>query len=396
MKLGVDIYTTLSLACLALVVGYLLIDRVKLLASYSIPAAVVGGLLFALALTLARVGGVEVAFDNALLTPLNVAFFTSVGLAADARALVRGGRTLLVFFIVVACGLVMQNAIGLSMALLFDLNPVNGLLTGSITLSGGHGTGAAWAGKFFEERNVQGAVELAVAAATFGLVAGGVAGGPLAGWLIRRHGLKGSDEVHTQAEVTAGEDIAERTLIETLLLMMASMALGFALYAWIGDARITLPSFIWALLVGVVLRNLLSLTGLYRINDRALELMGGLSLSLFLAMIIMTLRLWELVDLAGPVLAILLVQLVAMLCFVVFVTFRVMGRNYDAALLATGHLGFAMGSTATAMVNVQAVAARFGHSALAFLVIPVMGAFLIDIANALIIQGFLLLPWFSW
>ncbi len=398
MKLGVDIYTTLSLACLALVVGYLLIDRIKLLSSYSIPAAVVGGLLFAAALTAMRVGGVEVAFDNALLTPLNVAFFTSVGLAADARALARGGKTLLVFFIIVACGLVMQNTIGVSLALLFDLNPVNGLLAGSITLSGGHGTGAAWAGKFFEERNVQGAVELAVAAATFGLVAGGVAGGPLAGWLIRRHKLSGSDVAHTPAEAEAPveEAVAERTLIETLLLMMGSMALGFAVYAWIGDARITLPSFIWALLVGVVLRNVLSLSGLYRIDDRALELLGGLSLSLFLAMIIMTLKLWELVDLAGPVLAILLVQLAAMLCFVVFVTFRVMGRNYDAALLATGHLGFAMGSTATAMVNVQAVAARYGHSPLAFLVIPVMGAFLIDIANALIIQGFLLLPWFSW
>ena len=254
--------------------------------------------------------------------------------------------------------------------------------------------------QFFEERNVQGTVELAVAAATFGLVAGGVAGGPLAGWLIRRNQLKGSEEVHTPAHTPAEPAVAhaveERTLIETLLLMMASMSLGFALYAWIGDARITLPSFIWALLVGVVLRNLLSLSGLYRIDDRALELLGGLSLSLFLAMIIMTLKLWELVDLAGPILAILLVQLAAMLCFVVFVTFRVMGRNYDAALLATGHLGFAMGSTATAMVNVQAVAARHGHSALAFLVIPVMGAFLIDIANALIIQGFLLLPWFNW
>ncbi len=398
MKFGADIYTTLSLACLALVVGYLLIDRVRLLRAYSIPAAVVGGLLFAGMLTALRVGGVEVGFDSALLTPLNVAFFTSVGLAADARALARGGKTLLVFFVIVAIGLVMQNAIGVSMALLFDLNPVNGLLAGSITLSGGHGTGAAWAGKFVEERNVQGAVELAVAAATFGLVAGGVAGGPLAGWLIRRHRLQGSDDRHVAVDAAAPVDeaVAERTLIETLLLMMTSMALGFALFEWIGSARITLPSFIWALLVGVVLRNLLSLTGIYRVDERALELLGGLALSLFLAMIIMTLKLWELVDLAGPVLTILLVQLLAMLCFVVFVTFRVMGRNYDAALLATGHLGFAMGSTATAMVNVQAVAARHGHSALAFLVIPVMGAFLIDIANALIIQGFLLLPWFNW
>jgi glutamate:Na+ symporter, ESS family len=408
MKLGVDIYFTLALASLALVVGYLLIDRIKLLASYSIPAAVVGGLLFAALLTVLRgVAGIEVAFDGALLTPLNIAFFTSVGLAADARALAKGGKTLLIFFFVVAGGLVMQNTIGTSMALLFDLNPVNGLLAGSITLSGGHGTGAAWAGKFFEERNVQGAVELAVASATYGLVAGGVIGGPLAGWLIRRHKLRGSEpgveqKVEKKVEVRTGSDdastgpVPQRKLIETLLLMVGSMAIGLALYGWIGDARITLPSFIWALLVGVVLRNLLSVSGLYQVDDRALDLLGGLALSLFLAMIIMTLKLWELVDLAGPILAILLVQTVAMLAYVVFVTFRVMGRNYDAALLATGHMGFAMGSTATAMVNVQAVSERFGHSALAFLVIPVMGAFLIDIANALIIQGFLLLPWFNW
>ena len=399
MKLSVDIYFTLALASLALVVGYLLIDRIKVLASYSIPAAVVGGLLFASALTLVRaVAGVEVSFDGSLLTPLNIAFFTSVGLSADARALAKGGKTLLVFFVVVAGGLVMQNAIGVGMATLFDLNPVNGLLAGSITLSGGHGTGAAWAGKFFEERNVQGTVELAVAAATYGLVAGGVVGGPLAGWLIRRHKLEGSGEhaAERKADSGANEAIPQRKLIETLLLMAGSMAIGLALYGWIGGGKITLPSFIWALLVGVVLRNVLSITGLYRIDDRALDLLGGLSLSLFLAMIIMTLKLWELVDLAGPILAILLVQTVAILGYVVLVTFRVMGRNYDAALLATGHLGFALGSTATAMVNVQSVAQRFGGSTLAFLVIPVMGAFLIDIANALIIQGFLSLPWFNW
>lgn len=396
MKFDVDLYYTLTFAALALVIGYLLIDRIKLLASYSIPAAVVGGLLFAGLLTLVRgLAHVEVAFDGSLLTPLNIAFFTSVGLSADARALAKGGKTLVLFFIVVALGLVMQNMIGVGMAMLFDMNPVNGLLVGSITLSGGHGTGAAWAGKFVEERNVQGAIELAVASATYGLVAGGVIGGPLAGWLIRRHKLQG-DGSAAQGEAAAPlEEIPQRSLIETLMLMVASIAIGLSLYAWIGNGAVTLPSFIWALLVGVVIRNLLSLTGLYQVNDRALDLLGGLSLSLFLSMIIMTLKLWELIDLAGPVLAILLAQTVALLVFVVLVTFRVMGSNYDAALLATGHLGFSLGSTATAMVNVQSVAARFGESHLAFLVIPVMGAFLIDIANALVIQGFLWLPWFN-
>jgi glutamate:Na+ symporter, ESS family len=329
-------------------------------------------------------------------------FFTTVGLSADARALMKGGKLLVLFFAVVAAGLVMQNAIGVSMVKLFDLHPASGLLAGSITLSGGHGTAAAWGQKFAEERNLQGAVELGIAAATYGLVAGGLLGGPLAAWLMRRFGVRGSGESASAGQADASQDLAALPsitafkLIETLLFVFVSMAVGFELFRWIGQGAFTLPSFIWALLVGVVLRNALSLSSLYRFDDRALELIGALALSLFLAMIIMTLKLWELVDLAGPILVTLLVQTVALLAYVTFVTFRVMGRNYDAVLLATGHLGFAMGSTATAMVNVQAVAERHGHSALAFLLIPIMGAFLIDLANALIIQGYLTLPWFTW
>lgn len=398
MLFQIDIYFTLALAAAALVIGRLLTGRIAFLARYSIPDAVVGGILFAALLTLLRTGaGVQVQFDPALLTPLNVAFFTTVGLSADARMLLKGGRLLLIFFAVVAAALVTQNAIGVVLAKAFDIHPVNGLLAGSITLAGGHGTGAAWAGKFVEERNLQGAVELAVASATYGLVAGGLLGGPFAGWLIRRHGLTGSADQATQGGGAApAEAIPLRRLIETLLLLFASMGLGFALFRWLGGGALTLPSFIWALLVGVVLRNLLSLTGLYRVDGQALDLVGALSLSLFLSMIIMTLKLWELVDLAGPMLAILAAQTLAMLAFVALVTFRVMGRGYDGALLATGHLGFALGSTATAMVNVQAVAQRHGHSQLAFLLIPVMGAFLIDLANALVIQGYLSLPWLTW
>jgi ESS family glutamate:Na+ symporter len=401
LQISVDIYATLALAAAALIVGHLLTRRIAFLERYSIPDAVVGGMLFALVVTLARgAGDVRVEFDPVLLTPLNVMFFTTVGLSADARALAKGGKLLLVFFAVVAVGLLMQNAIGVGMAKAFDLHPAIGLMAGSITLSGGHGTAAAWGTKFMEERNLQGIVELGIAAATYGLVFGGLLGGPLAEWLMRRHAIRGTGEA--KAAGGAGEaGVAPKplsliTLIATLLLIFLSMAVGFALFRAIGQGAFTLPSFIWALLVGVVLRNALSLTGVYKVDDRALEVLGALALSLFLAMIIMTLKLWELVDLAGPILAILLVQTAALLAFVAFVTFRVMGRDYDAVLLSTGHLGFAMGSTATAMVNVQAVADRHGHSPLAFLLIPVMGAFLIDIANALIIQGFLALPWFTW
>ena len=400
MQYRVDIYSTLALAAIALVIGSFAVARVAFLKRYSIPAAVVGGMLFAIVVTLLRAtANVRIEFDPAMLTPLNVMFFTTVGLSADARSLVKGGRVLLLFFAVVVGALVMQNVLGVALARVFDLHPANGLITGSIALSGGHGTAAAWGTKFVEERNLQGAIELGVAAATYGLVLGGLLGGPLAAWLMRHHRIVGSGDAeagHDAPPAAPDQPLPVERVIESLLLIFVSMAIGFALYAAIGQGALTLPSFIWALLVGAILRNVLSISGIYNADDRAIETIGTISLSLFLAMIITSLKLWELVDLAGPVLVILLAQTVMLIAYVAVITFRCMGSNYDAVLLATGHYGFAMGSTATAMINVQAVAARHGHSHLAFLLIPVMGAFLIDIANALTIQGFLALPWFAW
>ena len=398
MTFEVDIYFTLALAAALLVLGARIVASVGFLSRYAIPDAVIGGMLAAIALTVGRAFGVGVDFDPAMLAPLNILFFTTVGLTADARSLARGGRPLLVFFALAVGALWVQNSVGVGMARMFDIHPLNGLLAGSITLSGGHGTGAAWAGKFADERNLQGAVELAVACATYGLVVGGLLGGPMASWLIRRHGITGPGP-ETQLDepgipAPAGP-IPVRTMIETLALVFTAMAVGLALYEVFGNGKITLPSFIWALMVGVVLRNLLSLTGLYRVDDRAADKIGAISLSLFLSMVIMTLKLWELVDLAIPVLAILAVQTVAMLSYAVFVTFRVMGGNYDAVMLATGQVGLSLGTTATALVNMQSVAERYGASRLALLLVPVTGAFLIDLANAATIQAFLALPFFG-
>jgi len=400
MQFRVDIYSTLALAAIALVIGRLLARRIEILKRYSIPDAVVGGMLFAIVVTAVRGVDVAIDFDPALLTPLNVMFFTTVGLSADARSLLKGGRVLLVFFVVVVGALVLQNALGVTLARLFDIHPANGLITGSIALSGGHGTAAAWGTKFVAERNLHGAIELGVAAATYGLVLGGLLGGPLASWMMKHYGVEGS---HASASGAAPADATSRqgpipvaSIIDCLLLIFVSMAAGFAINEAVGQRAITLPTFIWALLAGAVLRNVLSITGVYRLDDRANDMIGTIALSLFLAMIIMSLKLWELAALAGPIMVILLAQTAMLVAYVVLVTFRAMGRNYDAVMLATGHYGFAMGSTATAMINVQAVAERHGHSQLAFLLIPVMGAFLIDLANAVAIQAFLFLPWFTW
>lgn len=399
MQIQLDVYFTLAAAAALLVIGQRVIDRVEFLANYSIPPAVVGGLLGAIFITvLHATSPARIEFDRSLLSPLNVLFFTTVGLTADARSLKKGGRTLLLFLAIVVGSLFMQNVIGIVIARLFDLHPVNGLIAGSITLAGGHGTGAAWAAKFAEERGLTNVTELALASATFGLLIGGFAGGPLGGWLIRRYQLKPEvDSGHpVESPETMPATITQRTLVVTLLLAFGSMAIGLAVYEVLGKGPITLPSFIWALLVGVIARNVCSFTHIYQVDDRTVELLGGLTLSLFLAMVIMTLQLGELLDLAGPIAVILAVQTVAVLLYAKFVTFRLMGSNYDAALLATGQVGFSLGSTATAVANMQSVATHFGYSPLAFLLVPITGAFLIDIANALTIQTFLLLPWFNW
>jgi ESS family glutamate:Na+ symporter len=401
MQIDIDVALTLVISILVLLVGRLIIGRVEFLRTYSIPEPVVGGLIVALLLTAARVlMDTRVVFDMALQTPMQLAFFSTVGLSADARMLMVGGRKLVVFVIVVTVFLVVQNAVGVAAAIGLDLNPLLGLMAGSITLTGGHGTGAAWAKVFGEVNNIQGAMEVAMACATFGLILGGVVAGPVAHFLITRYKLRGEADT---AEIAAPGEIgpyerrplSPESLIETVLLIMVCVALGGLLAAFVKIPGITLPTFVWCLFVGIILRNLFSLTGLYRVDADTIELLGTVSLSLFLAMALMALRLWELVSLALPILIILVLQAVAMILFAVLVTFTVMGRNYDAAVLAAGHIGFALGATSTAIANMQAITNRYGHSRLAFLLVPVTGAFLVDITNALLLQGFLTLPWFG-
>ncbi|MCE3248778.1 MAG: sodium/glutamate symporter [Geminicoccaceae bacterium] len=401
MQIDIDVALTLVISILVLLVGRLIIGRVEFLRTYSIPEPVVGGLIVALLLTAARVlMDTQVVFDMALQTPMQLAFFSTVGLSADARMLMVGGRKLVVFVIVVTVFLVVQNAVGVAAAIGLDLNPLLGLMAGSITLTGGHGTGAAWAKVFGEVNNIQGAMEVAMACATFGLILGGVVAGPVAHFLITRYKLRGeADTAEIAAPGEIGPDerrpLSPESLIETVLLIMVCLALGGLLAAFVKIPGITLPTFVWCLFVGIILRNLFSLTGIYKVDADTIELLGTVSLSLFLAMALMALRLWELVSLALPILIILVLQAIAMILFAVLVTFTVMGRNYDAAVLAAGHIGFALGATSTAIANMQAITNRYGHSRLAFLLVPVTGAFLVDITNALLLQGFLTLPWFG-
>ena len=392
-----DFYSTLVAMVAVLLLGRFIIARVKFLRDYNIPEPVIGGLLVALAiLGIYQYFQVEFKFDGSLKDPLMLAFFTSVGLSADFASLKKGGKILWVFLFFVAILLVSQNIVGVALASLMGVEQLIGLLGGSITMTGGHGTGAAWAAVFKEAPyNFAAATEVAMACATFGLVMGGLIGGPVARYLIKRYALK------TPAREFKDENPFEKpekerlitpiTFIESLSLIAICLLVGTLLKDFERShfAGLNLPTFVYCLFIGVILRNALSALNIHKVFDREVSVLGNVSLSLFLAFSMMTLNLWELVALALPMLVILSTQAVMMVLYAVFVTFRFCGKDYDAAVLAAGHCGFGLGATPTAMVNMQTITSHYGPSHMAFIIVPLCGAFFIDIINAVVIQGFL-------
>ncbi|MBH2077170.1 MAG: sodium/glutamate symporter [Pseudomonadales bacterium] len=395
-----DFYGTLVAASLVLLLGRGLVTRVGFLRAYNIPEPVAGGLVVALVLLTLRAIEVEVRFDTSLQAPLMLAFFATIGLSADFASLKKGGRVVGIFVLAVTGLLVVQNAMGIGLATLLGLDPLMGLLTGSVTLAGGHGTGAAWSSTFSEKYGLASASELAMASATFGLVLGGLIGGPVARLLIKRVQTPGLEHGKPQYPKGFEQPNKERSItpfsfIETLALIAVSLLAGNLLNGLLHGTAFELPTFVCVLFVGVLLRNGLSALGLYQVFEREVSVLGNVSLSLFLAIALMSLKLWDLAALALPIFLILAVQTLVMALFAIFVTFRVMGRNYDAAVLAAGHCGFGLGATPTAIANMQAVTQRYGPSQIAFLVVPMVGAFFIDIINVVVIKLYLALPFFA-
>jgi ESS family glutamate:Na+ symporter len=395
-----DFYGTLVAASLVLLLGRGLVTRVGFLRAYNIPEPVAGGLVVALVLLALRSFDIEVRFDTSLQTPLMLAFFATIGLSADFASLKKGGRVVGIFLLAVTGLLVVQNAMGIGLASLLGLDPLMGLLTGSVTLAGGHGTGAAWSATFSEKYGLASASELAMASATFGLVLGGLVGGPVARLLIKRVQVPGCAEQEIPRAPKGFEQpnkeraITPFSFIETLALIAVSLLAGTLLNKFLLGTAFELPTFVCVLFVGVVLRNGLSALGLYQVFEREVSVLGNVSLSLFLAIALMSLKLWDLASLALPIFIILVAQTLVMALFAIFVTFRVMGSNYDAAVLSAGHCGFGLGATPTAIANMQAVTQRFGPSQIAFLVVPMVGAFFIDIINVIVIKLYLALPLF--
>ena len=398
MQLELDLIHTILLAMLVLFAGRALVANVGVLGRFSIPAPVVGGGVIAILLAFADgLAGLKISFNLALKDSLLLMFFTTVGLAADARMLAKGGVKLLVFLAISAVLVISQNVVGIAAALAFDLHPAIGLFGGSITLVGGHGTGAAYAGRLGDTMNLQGAMELAMAAATAGLVMGAILGGPITEYLIKRHKLSGAaggaiEETKPGAEA---DEVTSRSLINTLFVVLACLAGGKILARLVEGTGFIMPDFVFCLLLGVVIRNALPLAKPLTLSDRTVEVVGEVALSLFLVMALMTMKLLDLANLAGPLLVILALQALLMIAFSVFVTYNVMGRNYDAAVISGGQVGFGLSSTACALAIMKAVTGRHGVSAVAFLIVPMVGAFFIDILNAMVIQGSLALPLFG-
>ena len=400
MNFEVDAFGTIVIAVFFLFIGRYLVNKVQFFKNYNLPEPVIGGLVAAItAFVLFKFFNISATFDAQIQSILMLMFFTSVGLGADFVKLKNGGKALFVFLFCVILFVLVQNVVGVSLATVLGLDPLIGLIVGSITLTGGHGTAGAWGQVLETQHGIQGAIVLGMASATFGLIIGGIVGGPVAKFLIKRHGL--ADQVDGDQNESQLDDqlksapfeypkktrlITSSNAVSTLgmfalCIFAANLMTDFSQGKWF-----ELPTFVWALGSGVILRNLLEHVFKVNIFDRAIDVFGNASLSLYLSMALLSLQLWLLADLAGPLVTILIVQMLVLILFTAFITFKVMGSSYDAAVLSAGHCGFGMGATPTAIANIQAVTNTYGPSHKAFLLIPLTGAFFIDIVNAIVIQ----------
>lgn len=378
--------TTLFLAVFLFLVGTALVNRIGFLNRFLIPAPVVGGLIFAVvAFVLKSAGIVEVVLDTSLQTLFMVAFFTTVGLGASFKLIKLGGKLLIIYWLVCGAMAFMQNIIGVSFARLFGIDPLLGVMSGTVSMSGGHGGAAAY-GQTIEQLGITSAVTIGMAAATLGLIFGSLSGGPVARYLINKHDLKpASGKVEEYVEEDE-KPIRERSFMIQIALITLSMAGG----TYIGEiftntTGFVLPAYVGAMFMAVIVRNLADRMIPGTINMKEIDLIGNASLAIFLSMALMSIKLWEIVGLALPLLGIVLVQVSLIVLFAVFVLFRLLGKDYDAAVMISGFLGHGLGATPNAMANMSATVGKYGPSRTAFLIVPIVGAFLIDVFSAPII-----------
>ena len=391
MKIELDMYQTLALSVLVLLLGKFLRERVRMLEKFCIPAPVIGGVLFAIFTCACYVTGVaEFAFDDILKEVCMVMFFTSVGFQANLKVLKSGGRAMIVFLGVVIVLIVSQNFIAVGLASLLQVDPLVGLCTGSIPMVGGHGTAGAF-GPVLEDFGIRGATTLCTAAATYGLIAGSMMGGPIGKMLIERHHLLDTAVTEDDSLLVEEEIKHERHSMypAASFQLILAMGIGTVLSKLLSLTGMTFPIYIGAMIAAAIIRNVGEYGGGYTVYMGEINDIGGISLSLFLGIAMITLKLWQLAELALPLLILLAGQTLLMFVFTNFIVFRVMGRDYDAAVISSGVCGFGMGATPNAMANMQALCEKYAPSVKAYLLIPLVGSLFADFINSLVTTFFI-------
>ncbi len=382
----------LMLSVVVLYLGFYLNRKIRFLSEFYIPPAVTGGLICSTIVAAIYVlADLEISFDMQIRDALLLVFFSTIGLSAKLRTLAAGGKALAILVVVAAVFLVLQDITGVTLALLFGAHPGYGLMGGSVSFAGGHGTAIAW-GQEAEAAGLTGANEVGVAFATFGLIAGGLLGGPIARYLINKYRLEPKEsETASTVETGAMDDGRAGELyniLTAILVLGVCVAVGDTVNRFLFSKGVLLPGFLTAMFVGIVITNL-SDTLKFEIHPKTIDKFGEVALNIFLAMSLMSMKLWSISGAAGPILIVLMIQMLVITLFVVFVVFRVMGRDYDAGVISAGFVGAGLGATPVAIANMDAVTARFGPSAKAFLVVPLVGAFFIDILNVIAIKFFI-------
>ena len=384
--LKLDLISTTALAVIVLLAGVKIRENVRFFERFCIPAPVIGGFgVSLLVLFLREAGLATVSFDTTLQSPFMVAFFTTVGIGGSLRLLRSGGSVLLIYLAICWGVALFQNTFGPALASLFGLDPVLGVMAGAVSLLGGHGAAAAF-GPMAEQLGTKGATAVALAAATYGLIAGSLLGGPFATWLIRRHKVEIAVDADCPSNVAAQSVEAEsavnsHALVGSMGLVLALMTMGIYVAApfqkyW----NFVLPAYVGAMFAAIVFRNLNDSFQLVKLNRQAIDMIADVSLGVFLTMAMMNLKVWELYSLALPLIGVLVLQTVALLMISAFIVFRLLGKNYDAAVMCSGLMGHGLGATPNAVANMSAVCQRFGVTSYkAFLIVPLCGAVLVDL-----------------
>lgn len=401
-----DLIQTLALAGIFLYIGYFLCNKIKLLNRYNIPAPVVGGLLISVFNLITYQLELEtIKFDITLREPLMIAFFTAIGLNASISLLKIGGPSVFKFFIAATIFAVVQNIAGIIVALPFGINPLVGVLSGSVTLTGGPATGLAFA-PLFEQHGITGAATIAVASAMVGISSGGIIGGPLGTYLIKKHNLRTTknnsknlrniiemEKLNKDDPANNGglveEDVQYARMLKAIVIILLCMWIGGGVSAIFNSWGLTLPSYIGSMIIAALIRNFDDFTSILQLPHKTINQLGDIALSLFIVLALMTLNLWLIADLAVPLLTILFVQVILTTIICIYPIFPMMGKDYESAVISSGFLGFMLGTTANSMANMKVLAEKFGPAPKAFLIVPIVGAFFIDFTNALIITMFL-------